>query len=87
MMAWTWGVSRLIDALQTIPSANIDADRLFFTTINMSLGLRLSLYNVVAAGGGARARDVNEKVPLVNPYPESPNGTYADLFSIPSSYK
>ncbi|KAJ2935422.1 hypothetical protein H1R20_g1672, partial [Candolleomyces eurysporus] len=31
MMAWTWGVSRLIDALQNLPSANIDSDRLAIT--------------------------------------------------------
>lgn len=30
-MAWSWGVSRLIDALETTPSANIDAKRLSVT--------------------------------------------------------
>jgi hypothetical protein len=31
MMAWAWGVSRLIDALETTPAANIDPDRLGVT--------------------------------------------------------
>ncbi|WP_430623908.1 carbohydrate binding domain-containing protein [Marinimicrobium locisalis] len=31
MAAWAWGVSRLIDALETTPSVNIDADRLAVT--------------------------------------------------------
>jgi hypothetical protein len=31
MMAWAWGVSRLIDALETTPAANIDPSRLGVT--------------------------------------------------------
>ena len=31
MIAWAWGVSRLIDALETMPEANIDAARLGVT--------------------------------------------------------
>jgi hypothetical protein len=31
MMAWAWGTSRLIDALETTPAANIDPDRLGVT--------------------------------------------------------
>ncbi len=31
MMAWSWGVSRLIDALEKTPGANIDASRLGMT--------------------------------------------------------
>lgn len=31
MMAWAWGVSRLIDALETTPEASIDPDRLGVT--------------------------------------------------------
>ena len=31
MMAWAWGVSRLIDALETTPEANIDYERLGVT--------------------------------------------------------
>ncbi|HEY8464426.1 MAG TPA: cellulose-binding domain-containing protein, partial [Bacillota bacterium] len=31
LMAWAWGVSRLIDALETTPAANIDASRIGVT--------------------------------------------------------
>ena len=31
MMAWTWGLGRLIDGLQKLPAANIDTDRLAVT--------------------------------------------------------
>jgi hypothetical protein len=31
LMAWAWGISRLIDAIETLPEANIDPDRLGVT--------------------------------------------------------